>query len=212
MFHRFETASSSNVKDTDEDTDEDESNHSIAKSFDKLSSENLDSESDCNIGNTTTELNCNEHIKLSVNVIEASYFNILECGRSVLDKMDVTYQSEFAASEKASPPAEWGPLKPSPPSATYTSTLKTPLKKIISALTGSKPSTLSPVKRAEYISPYKEKYWVVKTKILRKQMEGIKEAYILEVINKLRTENTEMHDGIIDYFVNQYDEYSQSSE
>ena len=40
----------------------------------------------------------------------------------------------------------------------------------------------------------------------------MKEAYILEAINNLRTENTEMHDGIIDYFVNQYDEYSQSSE
>ena len=43
-------------------------------------------------------------------------------------------------------------------------------------------------------------------------MEGMKEAYILKAINKLRTENTGMHDGIIDYFVNQYDEYSQSSE
>ena len=40
----------------------------------------------------------------------------------------------------------------------------------------------------------------------------MKEAYILEAINKLRTENLEMHDGIIDYFVNQCDEYSQSSE
>ena len=40
----------------------------------------------------------------------------------------------------------------------------------------------------------------------------MKEAYILEAINKLRTENIEMHDGIIDYFVNQYNEYSQSSE
>ena len=40
----------------------------------------------------------------------------------------------------------------------------------------------------------------------------MKEAYILEAINKLRTENPEMHDGIIDYFFNQYDEYSQSSE
>ena len=57
-----ETALSSKVKDTDEDTDEDESNHSIAPSFDKPSSENLDSESDCNIVNTTTELKCNEHI------------------------------------------------------------------------------------------------------------------------------------------------------
>ena len=130
----------------------------------------------------------------------------------MLDKLDVTYQSAFAASKKPSPPAEWGPLKRSPQTATYTSTLTTPLKKMISALTGSKPSTPSPVTRAEYISPYKEKYWAVKTKILIKQMEGIKEAYILEAINKLRTENSEMHDGIIDYFVNKYDEYNQSSE
>ena len=51
-----ETASSSNVKDTEKDTDEDESNHSIARSFDEPSSETLESESDCNIVNTTTEL------------------------------------------------------------------------------------------------------------------------------------------------------------
>ena len=126
----------------------------------------------------------------------------------MLGKLDVTYQSAFAASEKPSPPAEWGPLKPSQPAAAYTSSLTTTLKKIISALTGSKPSTPSPVTRAEYISPYKKKYWAVKTKIIRKQMEGMKEDCILESIVKLRTENTEMHDGIIDYFVNQYDDSS----
>ena len=71
-----ETASSSNVKDMDKDKDEDESNNSIARSSDEPSAENLESESDCNIVNATTELNCNEHIKPSVNVIEASYFNI----------------------------------------------------------------------------------------------------------------------------------------
>ena len=73
-----------NVKDENKDTDEDESNHSIARSFDEPSSENLESESDFNIVNTTTELNCNEQIKPSANVTEASYFNIFECGRSVL--------------------------------------------------------------------------------------------------------------------------------
>ena len=50
-----ETASSSNVKDTDEDSDEYESNHSIAQSFDEPSSENQDSELDCNYVNTTTD-------------------------------------------------------------------------------------------------------------------------------------------------------------
>ena len=172
-------ALSSNVKDTDKDTDEDESNHSIARSFDEPSSENQDSELDCNYVNTTTELNHNEHIKPSASFIEASYYNIFECGRSVLEKQDVTYQSALAASKKPSPPAEWVPLKPSTPPATYTSTLTTALKKMISKLTGSKTSTPSPVTQAEYISPYKEKYWAVKTKILRKQMEGMKEDSIL---------------------------------
>ena len=86
----------------------------------------------------------------------------------MLDKLDVTYQSAFAASEKPSPPVEWDTPRPSTPPETYTSTLTTPLKKMISKLTGSKPSTPSPVTRAEYISPYKAKYWAVKTKILRK--------------------------------------------
>ena len=83
---------------------------------------------------------------------------------------------------------------------------------MISKLTGSKTSTSLPVTRAEYISPYKAKYWAVKTKLLIEQMEGMNEDYIIEAIFKLRTENTEVHDRIIDYFINQYDEYSQSSE
>ena len=120
-------------------------NNSIAQCFQKPSAENLESESDCNIVNATTELNCNEHIKPSANVIEAIYFNIFECRRNVLDKLDVTYQSAFSASEK-----------PSPPAAAYTSALTTPLKKMLHALTGSqKPSTPSPVARgADYVSPY----------------------------------------------------------
>ena len=92
-------ASSSDVKGTDEDKDKDESNNSIARSFDEPSAENLESDSDCNIVNATMKLNYDEHIKPSVNVIEASYFNIFECGRSVLDKLDVTYQSAFTASQ-----------------------------------------------------------------------------------------------------------------
>ena len=63
----------------------------------------------------------------------------------MLDKLDVTYQSVFAASEKLLPPAE-----------AHTS----PLKKILHAITGSpKPSTPSPVARAaDYVSPFKQKY------------------------------------------------------
>ena len=124
-----EMAPSSDVKDTEKDKDEDESNNSIVHDlFDKPSSDNLimeESKSECNIvnetsstsksSNVTTKLNYDDHIKPSANVIEASYFNIFECRRNVLDKLDVTYQSAFAASEK-----------PSPPAAAHTS----PLKKI----------------------------------------------------------------------------------
>ena len=78
--------------------DEDESNNSIARSFDEPSSENQDSKSDHNYVNATTELNHNEYIKPTASVIEASYYKMFECGRSVLDKLDVTYQKAFAAS------------------------------------------------------------------------------------------------------------------
>ena len=58
-----EIALSSYVKDTDKDKDEDESINPIARSFDEPSAENLESDSDCNIVNATTELNCDEHIQ-----------------------------------------------------------------------------------------------------------------------------------------------------
>ena len=122
-------ALSSNVNDTDEDKDEDKSNNSIVHDlFDKPSSENLiieASESECNIvnetssqsdsSNVTTELNYDDHIKPSANVKEASYFNISKCGRNLLDKLDVTYQSALTASEKPSSV---------PPAAAYISPLK----------------------------------------------------------------------------------------
>ena len=96
-----ETASSSDATDTNEDTedtDEEESNHSIAQSFDESSSENQDSVSDNNYVNATTELDHNEYIKPSASGKE-SYYNIFKCGRSVLDKLDVTYQRAFTASD-----------------------------------------------------------------------------------------------------------------
>ena len=124
--------------------------------------ENLKSESDCNIVNATTELNCDEHIKPSVNVIEASYLNIFECRRNVFDKLDVTYQSAFTASKK-----------PSPPSAAHIS----PMQKILYAFTGSqKPSTPSPVAQAAYyVSPLKKQYWDVQKNNLKKLMAGMNE-------------------------------------
>ena len=42
--------------------------------------------------NVIMELKYGEHIEPSVSVKEASYFNILECGRNLLDQLDVTYQ------------------------------------------------------------------------------------------------------------------------
>ena len=156
-----EMAPSSDVNDTDEDKDEDESNNSIVHDlFDEPSAENLESESECNIvnetssqsdsSNITTELNYDDHIKPSANVKEASYFNIFECRRNVLDKLDVTYQNAFAASEK--PPTS----SSVPPEAAYVS----PLKKILYAFAASeKPSTPSSVPpAADYISPLKKKY------------------------------------------------------
>ena len=192
-------APSSEVKDTDKDKDEDESNNSIARSFDEPSAENLESESECSIANATTELNYDEHIKPSENVIEASYFNIFECGRNVLDKLDVTYQSAFAASEK-----------PSPPPAAHIS----PLKKILHAFTGfQKPSTPSPVARvANYVSPLKKQYWDVQTNNLRKLMVGMDKEYIPDSIYILRNENPEYHEAIINRLISEYDEFSQSCE
>ena len=128
----------------------------------------------------------------------------------MLDKLYVTYQKAFTASEKPAPsappeepPVDWNTQEPSTPPATYTSTLPTPLKNMISKLTGSKTSTSSPITREEYISPYKAKYWAVKEKLLGEHMEGMNEDYILEAIFKLRTENTEVHDRMIEYFTNE---------
>ena len=102
-------APSSDVNDMDEDKDEDESNNSIMNDlFDEPSAENLESESECNIvnetssqsdsSNVTTEFNYDDHIKPSANFKEASSFNIFECRRNLLEKLDVTYQRAFAAS------------------------------------------------------------------------------------------------------------------
>ena len=48
--------------------------------------------------NIITELKDDEHNKPSVIGKGKSYFNIFECGRNLLDQLDVTYQREFMAS------------------------------------------------------------------------------------------------------------------
>ena len=150
--YKKEMAPSSDVNDTDEDTDKDKSKKSIVNDpFDEPSLENIImdvSESECNIvdetlsqsdsSNVTTELNYDDHIKPSVNVKDASYFNIFKCGRNILDKLDVTYQRAFAASEK--------------------------------------PSSVPP---AAYISPLREKYWGLQAKLLTERMVGMdKEKFV----------------------------------
>ena len=139
-------------------------------------------------------MNYNDHIKPSTNDKEESYFNIFECGRNVLDKLDVTYQSAFAASEKPST------LSSVPPAAAYVS----PLKKILYAFAASeKPSTPSSVPRAEdYVSPLKKKYWDVQTDNLKARMAVMNEDYILDAIYPLRHENTEYHESIINRLIN----------
>ena len=64
------------------------------------------SESECNIvneiyvpTNVITELKYDENIETSVSVKGAIYFKIFECGRNLLDQLDVTYQRSFTASE-----------------------------------------------------------------------------------------------------------------
>ena len=70
------------------------------------------SESECNIVHETlqqnnssyvptnfiTEVKYDGHIEPSVNDKGSSYFNIFECGRNLLDQLDVTYQRAFTAS------------------------------------------------------------------------------------------------------------------
>ena len=120
---------SSDVNDTDKDKDENKSKNFIVHNlFDEPSVENLiidESKSECNIvndissqsdsSNVTTELNYDDHIKPSASVKEASYFKIFECGRNILDKLDVTYQSASIAS---------GKLSSVPPAAAYISPLR----------------------------------------------------------------------------------------
>ena len=48
--------------------------------------------------NVITELKYDVHIKPSVTDKGSSYFNIFECGRNLLDQLDVTYQRAFTAS------------------------------------------------------------------------------------------------------------------
>ena len=123
-----ETYLSSNINVTDEE----ESKGII---FHKNLLENLSkdvSESECNIvhetlsqnnstdvsANFITELKDDEHIEPSVIEKGTSYFNIFECGRNLLDQLDVMYQQAFMAT-----PVPEGHYMPSQAQERYYDTL-----------------------------------------------------------------------------------------
>ena len=64
--------------------------------------------------NVITELKHDEHIEPSVTDKGSRYFNIFECGRNLLDQLDVTYKREFTAS-----PVQQGLYKISPAQEIY---------------------------------------------------------------------------------------------
>ena len=102
------------------DTDKEESNNPIVhEPFHKPSLENIYidvNKSECNSDvptNVITEFKYKQHIEPSVSVKGASYFNISECSRNLLDQLDVTYQRAFPASAKP-PSVPKGHYEPSP--------------------------------------------------------------------------------------------------
>ena len=64
--------------------------------------------------NGITELKDDEHREPSVIEKGTSYFNIFECGRNLLDQLEVTYQRAFMAS-----PVQEGLYQPSPERERY---------------------------------------------------------------------------------------------
>ena len=79
--------------------------------------------------NVITELKEDEHKEPSVIQKGTSYFNIFECGRNLLDQLDVTYQRSFMAS-----PVQEGYYQPSPARERYYDTLA---KSLINLTVGS---------------------------------------------------------------------------
>ena len=114
-----ETDPSSNVNDTDEEESKEIIVHEpllkdlsmyVSKSECNIVHENLLQNNSSDVPtNVITELKDNEHIEPSLTDKGSSYFNIFECGRNLLDQLDVTYQRAFTAS-----PVEQGLYEISP--------------------------------------------------------------------------------------------------
>ena len=70
----------------------------VSKSERNIFNENLPQNNTADVTeNTITELKDKEHKEPSVTQKVTSYFNIFECGRNLLDQLDVTYQRAFMA-------------------------------------------------------------------------------------------------------------------
>ena len=125
-------------------------------------------------------MNYDDHIKPSENVKEASYFNIFECGRNLLDHLDVTYRRAFTASETS-----------------------------LTVPTASGPSSKAPI-TGHYISPSRERYWDLQGKVLTEKAVGIEKYKISEAISQVRLEDEAYHERIIEYLTHEDDDYSLS--
>ena len=125
-------------------------------------------------------MNYDDHIEPSVNVKEASDFNIFECGRNLLDHPDVTYQRAFTASKTS----------PTVPTASETSS-KAPII-------------------GHYISPSRERYWDMQAKLLTEKAVGMDKDKIREAISQVKLEDEAYHERIIEYLTHEDDDYSSS--
>ena len=114
---------------------------------------------DYNIVNATTKLNYEDDIKPSANVKETSSFNIFECGRNILDKLYVTYQLAFTASEKTSREARIATSN---------------------RVKQEKPSPVASPAASSYESPMTDRYWKEQKTILTEKMTGKKKGLITE--------------------------------
>ena len=102
-----ETAPSSNVNVTDEDeskeiivhkTLSENQSKDVSKSERNIVHKTLSQNNSADIpDNVITELKDDEHKEPSVPEKVTSYFNMFECGRNLLDQLDVTYQRAFTA-------------------------------------------------------------------------------------------------------------------
>ena len=104
------TAPSSNVNITDEDkskeiivheTLSDNNTKDVSESERNIINEILSQNNSADVPeNTITEFKDKDHKEHSVFQKVKIYFNICECGRNLLDRLDVTYKQAFMANQK----------------------------------------------------------------------------------------------------------------